>query len=316
MRVHVTDTPGATVLGNLTVTGADGAGFTTAYPCATGRPLASNNNFVAGQTIPNFVMARADSNGDLCVYTQAGAHLLWDQVGATTAFSTANAVRLLDTRDGARVPAGGFMKVHATDAPGATILGNLTVVGAEAPGYTTAYPCASGRPLASNNNYVTGETIPNFVAVRADPNGDVCFYTSSAAHLLWDQVGTPTSFATTNAVRRLDTRTGAPVAAGGTVAVHVTDTPGGTVLGNLTVVGAQGAGFTTAYPCASGRPLASNNNYVTGQTIPNFVAVPADGNGDVCFYTSMPAHLLWDQVGSTSAFTTTSAVRLLDTRTG
>jgi hypothetical protein len=57
VALHVTDTGADTVIGNLTVTGPTGTGYTTVYPCLEGRPHASNNNFLAGQTIPNLVVA-------------------------------------------------------------------------------------------------------------------------------------------------------------------------------------------------------------------------------------------------------------------
>jgi hypothetical protein len=47
------------------------------------------------------------------------------------------------------------------------------------------------------------------------------------------------------------------------------------------VTGPAGSGHTTAYPCSSGRPTASNNNYVSGQTIPNFAVVQSAANGDI-----------------------------------
>ena len=65
---------------------------------------------------------------------------------------------------------------------------------------------ADGRPNASNSNYVPDQTIPNFAVVRADANGDVCFYTTAAAHLIWDQVAVTTAITATNANRLLDTR--------------------------------------------------------------------------------------------------------------
>jgi hypothetical protein len=60
--------------------------------------LASNNNYVWGQTIPNFVAVRPDANGDICLFTTASAHLIWDQVAETTAVSAHNANRIYDTR--------------------------------------------------------------------------------------------------------------------------------------------------------------------------------------------------------------------------
>jgi hypothetical protein len=313
-RIHVTDTPNATVMGNMTVVEPEGTGWTTGYPCAEGRPNASNNNYVFGQTTPNFAVLKADAAGDICIYTSANSHLIWDQVGATTAFATGNAVRKLDTRSSGKIGAGGFARVHVSDTGGVTVLGNITVTEPEGGGWTTAYPCADGRPNASNNNYVFGQTTPNFAVLKADAAGDICIYTSATAHLLFDQVGATGAFAATNAARKLDTRTSGKVGAGGFAKVHVSDTGGVTVLGNITVTQPDAGGWTTAYPCAEGRPNASNNNYVAGETTPNFAILKADAAGDICIYTSAPAHVIFDQVGATGAFGAGNAVRKLDTR--
>jgi hypothetical protein len=312
--LHVSDGSATTVLGNLTVTDPLFAGFTTAYPCLDGRPTASNNNFVANQTIPNFVAVHPDANGDICIYSSQLTDLIWDQVAETSAFSTHNAVRVLDTRSGSRPAAGSTTKVHVTDSGAQTVLGNLTVTAPSGAGFTTVYPCLDGRPTASNNNYVKGQTIPNFVAAHPDANGDICIYTSASTQLIWDQVGETDAFASHTATRLLDTRTGSKPGNGAVVQVHVTDSGAQTVLGNLTVTAPTAAGFTTVYPCLDGRPTASNNNYVKGQTIPNFVAAHPDANGDICIYTNISAHLIWDQVAETSSFTAHNANRIWDTR--
>jgi hypothetical protein len=311
-RIHVSDSGATTVFGNLTVTQPEGEGFTTAYPCSEGRPLASNNNYLPGQTTPNFAVVRADSGGDLCVYTLARSHVIWDQVGQTTAFATSNATRKLDTRTTAKVGAGEFVRVHVSEGA-ATVLGNLTVTQPEGEGFTTVWPCTEARPLASNNNYLAGQTTPNFVAARADAAGDICLYTLVAAHLVWDQVGQTTAFPTANASRKIDTRDQAKPAAGGVVKVHVSE-GAATVLGTLTVTQPDSEGFTTAYPCSEGRPVASNNNYLPGQTTPNFVVARSDAAGDLCLYTLSSAHLIWDQVGQTTTFSTGSPRRLFDSR--
>jgi hypothetical protein len=101
-KVHVADPGVDTVIGNLTVTGPNGQGYTTVYPCLDGRPNTSNNNFLGGQTIPDLVVAHPDSNGDICLYTTTSAHLIWDQVAETDAIHTHVAQRLIDTR----LPAG------------------------------------------------------------------------------------------------------------------------------------------------------------------------------------------------------------------
>jgi hypothetical protein len=67
----------------------------------------------------------------------------------------------------------------------------------------------------------------------------------------------------------------------------------GAVALNVTAVDAQGWGYVTVYPCGP-MPVASNVNYVAGQTVPNAVIAPLSPSGDVCFYTYGPIHLLVD----------------------
>ena len=52
---------------NFTVTNPAGVGFVTVYPCGVARPEASNLNFVAGQTVPNLVLAKLGTSGRVCV---------------------------------------------------------------------------------------------------------------------------------------------------------------------------------------------------------------------------------------------------------
>jgi hypothetical protein len=75
------------VLGNLTVTNTNAAGFATVYPCRAGRPNASNVNYTPAQTSSNFAVTAADANGDICIFTSGQTDVVWDQVGTTTAFS-------------------------------------------------------------------------------------------------------------------------------------------------------------------------------------------------------------------------------------
>ena len=312
--------PNQVVLGNLTVTEPEWSGFTTAYSCTATVPNSSVNNYVAGLTIPNFAAVRADANGDICIHSSATTHVIWDQVIETTGLDAQPATRMFDTRGSAftqpRLPAGAVQRLKV-GAPNRTVMGNLTVVDPTGAGFTTAYPCAAGRPNSSVNNYVAGQVIPNFAAVRADANGEVCFYTTASAHLIWDQVIDTDAVAANTAVRVFDTRgvsgTNPRLAAGAVTRIKV-GAPNRTVMGNLTVVDPTGAGFTTAYPCAAGRPNSSVNNYVAGDIIPNFAAVTADANGEVCFYATAATHLIWDQVVATDALTAHVALRKIDTR--
>jgi hypothetical protein len=131
--------------------------------------------------------------------------------------------RLLPTDTGTGSPDGKVggdtsIKVHAGN-PGETVIGNLTINDPAGGGFVTSYACADGRPNTSSINYSTAQTVANGVIVKADGNGDICFYVSKstgATHVLWDQVGTTTLLQTHNPDRLLDTRIspGAAVGAG------------------------------------------------------------------------------------------------------
>jgi hypothetical protein len=59
----------------------------------------------------------------------------------------------------------------------------------------------------------------------------------------------------------------------------------------------RGGGYVTVYPCALGKPDASNLNFTDNQTIPNMVIAPVDNNGNICFYVYGKTHLLADITG-------------------
>jgi alpha-tubulin suppressor-like RCC1 family protein len=66
---------------NVTVTGPTGPGFVTVWPCGQARPLASNLNFTAGQTVPNAVLVKLGAGGAVCLYNSATTHLVVDVGG-------------------------------------------------------------------------------------------------------------------------------------------------------------------------------------------------------------------------------------------
>ena len=197
---------------------------------------------------------------------------------------------------------------------------NVTVTEATGPGFVTVYPCSAGRPTASNLNYVARQTVPNLVTVAVRADRRVCFYVSGATQLLADLAG---SYSPTSSVgfvgfappdRRMDTRTGARPASGATTSFSfgpgIVETPDliVAVVLNVTAVEPVAAGFVTAYPCASGRPTASNVNYVAGDVVPNQVIVAVDEDDDVCFYTHQSTHLVVDEAGFFTAVPYLTAV--------
>lgn len=70
---------------NITVTATAANGYITAFPYLAAQPLASNLNYVAGQTVPNLVIVKlnqaAGSGSDLSIYSFAQTHLVADIVG-------------------------------------------------------------------------------------------------------------------------------------------------------------------------------------------------------------------------------------------
>ena len=192
---------------------------------------------------------------------------------------------------------------------------NVTAVDAQGPGYLTVYPCGPNRPLASNVNYTTNQTVPNSVITQLGPNGEICIYTQAATDLIIDINGyfpAGTAFGSVTPARLLETRLGPglftvdhqfegigqrnplstttiPVAGRGAIPANAK-----AVVLNVTAVDAQGPGYLTVYPCGPNRPLASNVNYTTNQTVPNSVIIQLGPNGEICIYTQAATDLIID----------------------
>jgi hypothetical protein len=67
---------------NVTVTGAEGSGFITVFPCGEALPTASNLNFQAGDTVPNAVVVKMGAGGMVCLFTaESATHLIADVNG-------------------------------------------------------------------------------------------------------------------------------------------------------------------------------------------------------------------------------------------
>jgi hypothetical protein len=203
-RVGIPEDAAAVSL-NVTAVGASANGFVTVFPCGTARPTASSLNYVSGQTVPNAVLAKAGSGGNVCIFTEAAAHILVDVSGwfpAGTDFRSFAPERLLDTRSGlGHSPAGlvparqvvelEVIGVGSSDIPaeaGAVVL-NVTAANAQASGFVTVYPCGEAVPTASNVNYKTGGTIANAVIAKVGSGGKVCLYTESSTNLVVDVNG-------------------------------------------------------------------------------------------------------------------------------
>jgi hypothetical protein len=67
---------------NVTVVGSTASNYLTVYPTGASPPIASNLNFVAGQTIANMVIVKVGTSGKITLYNNAGfTPVLVDVVG-------------------------------------------------------------------------------------------------------------------------------------------------------------------------------------------------------------------------------------------
>jgi hypothetical protein len=67
---------------NVTVTQPTAAAYLTVYPAGVTRPLASNLNFVAGETVANVVVVPVGAGGQVSIFNSLGStQVVVDVVG-------------------------------------------------------------------------------------------------------------------------------------------------------------------------------------------------------------------------------------------
>lgn len=307
------------VVMNVTAVAPTGAGFVTVWPRGVTQPLSSNLNFAPGDVVPNLVTVGIGSNGQVSLYHQGGTNdLIADVVGyyspvAGDYFTPVTPVRALDTRTtntpsgtAARVGQGGEISLTIANARGVPanatgVVLNVTAVSPNAAGYVTVYPNGVARPLASNLNFVPGDIIPNSVIVGIGSAGKVnLFNANGTIDLVADIVGyyspdnTAKQFFPITPIRALDTRDGtggfsAAVGQGASIDLGIRGANGipstaSAIVMNTTAVLPTGGSFLTVWPTGITRPLASNLNFVPGDTIPNLVQVGIGSNGKVSLF--------------------------------
>lgn len=318
----------AAVVLNVTATNPTRTGYLTVWPAGSARPLASNLNFVPGQTVPNLVIAKVGVDGKIALFNSSGTTDFVADVGGwfptTSGLTSLVPARLLDTRvgqgtidglfaGGGSLGAGSELDLAVAgrgDVPlsGADAVAlNLTATNSTGVGYLTAWPAGAARPLASNLNLAAGSTVANLAIVKLGSGGKVALYNArNSTDLVADVVGwfaVGSELTTVAPARLLDTRPGNPtidglyagggaLTAGGeldlTVAGRAGVPTGGvdSVVLNVTATNTTQHGFITVWPSGSERPLASNLNFVPGQTVPNLVIVKVGGGGKVAIYNS------------------------------
>ena len=196
---------GATaVVMNLTVTEADSAGWMRAAPTGAATDT-SNVNFYPGDTVPNLVITKLGTGGQITVDgLGTGAHVIGDVFGyfgpSGSLMRTVAPKRMLDTRDGLGAPKA---KVVGDDPIQLVIGGlarfprnaravilNVTATNVEGPTYVTVWPDEEDMPSTSNLNAFAGQTVANLVICRLGTTGAVQLASPvSACDLIADVLG-------------------------------------------------------------------------------------------------------------------------------
>jgi adhesin/invasin len=181
---------GATaVVVNLTAAHGTLPGYLTAYADGTTRPLASNLNFVANQTVANRATVPVSSSGQIDIYNLQGTVNVDADVsgyytgagGTGSAFVPITPQRLTDTRTGTNgTPIASntteTFNLSNTNVPSTAtaVATNVTAIAGNAPGFLTVFPTSDATPpLASDVNWSANQIVPNFTIADTAGTGNV-----------------------------------------------------------------------------------------------------------------------------------------------
>jgi len=348
-------TPNSGGTGGGTPVTIKGCGFTGATAVKFGAAAASSFGFVSDSQVMAVSPAQAAGTVDVTVTTLLG-------ISAATAadkfqfvppgtYNSMIPLRVLDTRNGSALGPGGsvVLQLGGTSVPAnaTSVILNVTATNTSTASSLTLYPTGNSLPLASNLNWVGGQTVPNLVSVRLGSNGSVTIYNPSGyvnvvvdleGYFAPSSGGTAGEFVSLPPARITDTRTGSgqpnaglKMAPYSTLNVQVTGAGGVPLTGvqavvlNVTVTETSASGgYMIVYPAGQAAPLASNLNWAAGQTVPNRVVVSVGSGGKVAFTNAGGSTQLivdvngyfTDSTASGVSFVPLTPSRILDTRNG
>ena len=322
---------------NVTATNTSAAGYLSVYPAGGTPPLVSNLNWTAGETVANLVVVPVGTGGQVTIYNYTGStNVIVDlegYFGPEATGSTAGSyvaltpARITDTRSGSGYPnsgnplaAGATLNVQVTGAGGvptsgvAAALLNVTVTGATASSYLTVYPEGIQRPVASNLNWTSGDTVAARVVVPVSASGQISLYNyAGEVQVVVDVNGyfTNGTTAPTGAslyypitpIRVVDTRSQGGTLTAGAILPETLGGLGGVsthasaVILNVTAANTTATSYFTVYPGPT-RPVASDLNWAAGQVVPNLTVATLNGSGGVNVYNnSGSADVVMDAFG-------------------
>ena len=177
---------------NVTVTNTTAASYLTAYPEGTTRPLASNLNWGAGETVANRVVVPVSSSGMITLYNYTGStDVVVDVSGYFTngsstptnasLYNPITPVRVLDTRlTGVTLSGGATLAVPMAGVDGiasnaTAVVTNVTAANTTAASFFTVYPGGT-RPTSSDVNWMAGQVVSNLTLATLSSTGSISIY--------------------------------------------------------------------------------------------------------------------------------------------
>ncbi len=309
---------------NIVATDARGPGFVTVWGDGVLPDTSALNIDRAGQTRANFAITPIGADGNIRLFTQAGAHLVVDLTGVFRPATVATAgrlvplgpARLLDTRETLDPLAPTQVRtIDATTvgvpANAAAAVVSFTAIGA--PGWYAAWPAGSPWPGTSVVNTeladapATASAIVPLIDGRFDISslrgGDVVLDVNGYFTGAGSSSSTEGLFVPIAPTRVADTRgsSGALAPIGPAATLNTAEFPfstatAGSVAINITIVDPAGDGFLTAYPTGTSRPNAAVSNALSRQVLAAGTITPASALG-VNVYAQARTHLVIDTTG-------------------
>ncbi len=304
----------------VTVRAAAANGFLSIGPTPDPVSATSAINFLTGQTRTNGLIARIGEDGAIAVRASASTRAELDVWGYFVPATTATAgrlvplpasVRVLDTRSGAALGAGGTRHVDLPlSIPSDAIAVALTF---------TAQSTASGVSIAAL--HANGAAQPAVIGVATDGPGQVRaagsivpvspggleLASSAGGHYIIDVTGyftgassvesTEGLFVPVSPTRLKDTRGIDVIPQHDSIVLSSPLLAGAAAALNLTMVRASGPGFISAYPAGAARPATSVANATfAGETAASFSIVATSQYG-ASVYAKNGTHLVADLYG-------------------
>ena len=302
----------------VTVAASTLPGYVSVWPAGGAAPTTSVLNLSVRGSVSNTAIVPVGVDGAIDVKVSQPVSLTVDLIGAFTTAETATAgrfqplgpARLLDTRSGAALAAGGEVTVPlpaGVPADAVALAVNVVSIGAPAAGGLSAYPAGGSAPdsaFLAIDGWGPPRAAATIVPVSAD---GFTVRSASGGHVVVDVSGWFTGasaddtadglFVAAVPQRLLDTRTDPPrLWPGGTREV-APPVGAAALVTNVTAVAPDSLGYVTAYPAGTAQPATSTLNTAhRNATTANLAITPITDRGSA-YYSRTGTELVVDLQG-------------------